>query len=322
MLLPGNIQAFVDAPIYARTSGYVRHWYHDIGSRVHRGDVLADIESPEVDQQLQQAREDLDTAQADLKLAQITAARYSDLFKSDSVAKQDVDNAVQNAAARGAAVKAAQANVRRLQELVGFEKLLAPFDGVVTARNTDVGQLIESGSAGTGREIFHVASIDRLRVFVNVPQDYSHDAKPGVKADLALPELPGRHFEGTIARTADAFDPATRTLLVEVDVQNTTHVLLPGAFVDVRLKVASGSPTVLVPSTALLFRSEGLRAATVSSGVARLLPVTLGRDFGTEVEVIKGLTRDSEVIVNPPDSLVDGEKLRVVTPRQPPSAAE
>jgi RND family efflux transporter MFP subunit len=316
VVLPGNIQAFIDAPIYARTSGYLKKWYFDIGAHVKRGQLLADIESPEVDQQLQQAVQDRDTAQANLKLAQITAARYTDLFKSDSVAKQDVDNAVQDAAAKASVLKSAQANVGRLQQMVGFENLYAPFDGVVTARNTDIGQLIESGSAGgPARELFHVAAIDRLRVFVNVPQDYSHDATPGTKVDLTLPELPGKRFAGTLTRTAHSFDPATRTLLVEVDVNNTTGLLYPGAYTETHFKLKSRASTFLVPPTALVFRSEGLRCATVINGNrAALIPVSLGRDFGTQVEVISGLNENSMVIENPPDSLVDNEAVRVVSP--------
>jgi RND family efflux transporter MFP subunit len=316
VVLPGNIQAFIDAPIYARTSGYLKKWYFDIGAHVKRGQLLADIESPEVDQQLQQAVQDRDTAQANLKLAQITAARYTDLFKSDSVAKQDVDNAVQDAAAKASVLKSAQANVGRLQQMVGFENLYAPFDGVVTARNTDIGQLIESGSAGgPARELFHVAAIDRLRVFVNVPQDYSHDATPGTKVDLTLPELPGKRFAGTLTRTAHSFDPATRTLLVEVDVNNTTGLLYPGAYTETHFKLKSRASTFLVPPTALVFRSEGLRCATVINGDrAALIPVSLGRDFGTQVEVISGLNENSMVIENPPDSLVDNEAVRVVSP--------
>lgn len=318
VVLPGNMQAFVDAPIYARTSGYLRKWYHDIGAHVRKGELLAEIESPEVDKQLAQAREDLATALANLKLAQITAARYTDLFKSDSVAKQDVDNAVQDAAAKAAAYKSAQANVQRLQEMVGFEKLYAPFDGVVTARNTDIGQLIDSGSSGgPARELFHVAAIDRLRVFINVPQLYSHEAKRGVQADLTLPEIPNRRFAGAVARTADAIDPATRTLLVEVDVVNNTGLLFPGAYTQVHLKVTSSQPALIVPSTSLVFRSEGLRCATVVNGHAHLIRVTLGRDYGTEVEVIAGLNADSNVIVNPPDSLVDGEAVRPVAHAAP-----
>ncbi len=313
VVLPGNIQAFIDAPIYARTNGYLKRWYHDIGSHVKQGDLLADIESPEVDQQLQQSREDLDTAQANLKLAQITAARYTDLLKSDSVAKQEVDTAVQDAAAKAATVKSAQANVGRLQQMVAFEKIYAPFDGVITARNTDIGQLIDSGSAGGGqRELFHIAAINKLRVFVNVPQVYSGEARPGVTANLTLPDLPGRRFSGTLVRTAGAFDANTRTLLVEVDVPNRSGQLLPGAYTEVHFRMTSVASTLIVPSTALLFRSEGLRAATVVNQRVVLTPVTLGRDFGNEVEVLAGLMPDSSVVVNPPDSLVNGETVRVV----------
>ena len=314
VVLPGNIQAFIDAPIYARTNGYLKKWYFDIGAHVKQGQLLAEIESPEVDQQLQQARADLATNQADLKLAQITADRYVGLFKTDSVAKQDVDNAVQNAASKAAVVKSAQANVRRLEQMVAFEKIYVPFDGVVTARNTDIGQLIDSGSsANQQRELFHVAAINKLRVFVNVPQVYSHATKPGIKADLTLPEIPGRRFEGTLVRTADAIDPATRTLLVEVDVVNSTGLLFPGAYTEVHFKIKSNGSTLIIPSNSLVFRSEGLRVPIVVNGNrTAMVPVTLGRDFGNTVEVLSGLSDDALVIANPPDSLVDGEIVRVI----------
>lgn len=314
VVLPGNIQAFIDAPIYARTNGYLKKWYFDIGAHVKQGQLLAEIESPEVDQQLQQARADLTTNEADLRLAQITADRYVNLFKTDSVAKQDVDNSVQNAAAKVAVVKSAQANVRRLEQLVSFEKVYVPFDGVITARNTDIGQLIDSGSSGgPQRELFHVAAINRLRVFVNVPQVYSHATKPGIKGDLTLPEIPGRRFEGTLVRTADAIDPATRTLLVEVDVVNSTGLLFPGAYTEVHFKIKSNGSTLIIPSTSLVFRSEGLRVPIVVNGNrAKLKPVTLGRDFGNTVEVLSGLSDDASVIADPPDSLVDGEIVRVI----------
>jgi RND family efflux transporter MFP subunit len=323
VVLPGNIQAFIDAPIYARTNGYLKKWYFDIGAHVKQGQLLAEIESPEVDQQLQQARADLATNQADLKLAQITADRYVGLFKTDSVAKQDVDNAVQNAASKEAVVKSAQANVRRLEQLVSFEKVYVPFDGVVTARNTDIGQLIDSGSsASQQRELFHVAAIDKLRVFVNVPQVYSHATKPGIKGDLTLPEIPGRRFEGTLVRTADAIDPATRTLLVEVDVVNSTGLLFPGAYTEVHFRIKSNGSTLIIPSNSLVFRSEGLRVPIVVNGNrTQLAPVTLGRDFGNTVEVLSGLSDDASVIANPPDSLVDGEIVRVIEAK-PPKAEE
>lgn len=324
VVLPGNIQAFIDAPIYARTSGYLKRWYFDIGAHVREGQLLAEIESPEVDQQLRQAREDLGTAEANLKLSQITAERYVNLFKTDSVSKQDVDNAVQDAAAKSATVKAAQANVGRLEELVSFEKIYAPFTGVITARNTDIGQLIDSGSSGgPGRELFHVAAINKLRVFVNVPQVYSHATVPGIKADLMLPELAGRRFPGTLVRTADALDPATRTLMVEVDVVNSTGLLFPGAYTEVHFKIRSDRSTLIIPSTSLVFRREGLRVPTVLNGNrVSLAAVTLGRDFGNTVEVVSGLGDDAQVIANPPDSLVDGEIVRVVQPKAAKPAEE
>ncbi len=316
VILPGNIQAFIDAPIYARTNGYLRHWYFDIGAHVKKGQLLADIESPEVDRQLQQAKEDLKTEQANLELAQITAKRYLDLFKTDSVAKQDVDNAVQNAAARNATVKSAQANVMRLEQLVNFERVYMPFDGVITARNTDIGQLIDSGSSGgPTRELFHIAAIDKLRVFVQVPQTYSHETVPGIHADLTLPELPGRRFTGTLVRTARAIDPTTRTLTVEVDVMNSTGLLFPGAYTEIHFKIKSDNPTLIIPSTSLIFRSQGLRIPIVDrQNRVHLLPVTLGKDFGNTVEVLAGLPADASVVSNPPDSLVEGEEVRIVEP--------
>jgi len=314
LVLPGNIQAFTDAPIYARTSGYLRKWYFDIGAHVKAGQLLADIESPEIDQQLAQAREEAATAEANLKLSQITAERYLDLLKTDSVAKQDVDNAVQNAAARATAVKSAQANVRRFEEMVAFEKVYAPFDGVITARNTDTGQLIASGPAsGENRELFHVAAVNRLRVFVNVPQAYSHETVPGLKANLTLPELPGRTFGGTLTRTADALDQVTRTLLVEVDVDNPTGLLMPNAYTQVHFQLKDRKPALIIPSASLIFRAEGMRVPIIRNGnKAALVPVTLGRDFGATVEVIAGIDENDAVILNPPDSLVDGETVRVL----------
>ncbi|MBV8709837.1 MAG: efflux RND transporter periplasmic adaptor subunit [Acidobacteriaceae bacterium] len=312
VVLPGNIQAFIDAPIYARTSGYLRRWYFDIGSRVKAGQLLAEIESPEVDQQLQQAREDLSTAEANLKLAEITAERYSALLKQDSIAKQDVDTAVQNAAARRSAVKSAQANVNRVQQMVAFEKIYAPFNGVITARNTDVGQLISSGSSSNAnRELFHIAAINKLRVFVSVPQTYSHVTTPGLKADLTLPELPGQRFPGTLVRTSDAMDQNTRTLLVEVDVVNSTGLLFPGAYAQVHFKMKSQNSALIIPSASLIFRSEGLRVPVVTGNRANLIPVTLGRDFGSTVEVLSGLNEDTAVIADPPDSLVSGQEVRI-----------
>ncbi len=316
IVLPGNIQAFVDAPIYARTSGYLRHWYFDIGRHVKKGQLLAEIESPETDQQLQQAKEELATARANLKLSEMTAERYTGLLRTDSVAKQEVDNAVQGAAARAATVKSTEANVRRLQEMAGFEKIYAPFDGVITARNTDIGQLIAAGpaAAGAGRELFHIGAIDKLRVFVNVPQRYSHEMKIGSRPELTLPELPKRRFAGLLVRTADSLDAATRTLLVEVDVPNKARLLLPNAYTEVHFRLSAKNRSLVIPSASLAFRSEGLRVPVVVKGnQVAMAPVQLGRDFGRTVEILSGLDLNSAVINDPPDSLVEGEIVRVVS---------
>jgi RND family efflux transporter MFP subunit len=310
IVLPGNMQAFIDTPIWARASGYLKAWHVDIGAHVKRGELLAEIEAPEVDQQLQQAREQLATDEANLKLAQITAERYLTLFKTDSVAKQDVDNAVQQAAANTATVRSAQANVARLEQLVSYEKVYAPFDGVITSRNIDVGSLVDAGTNSPGKELFHLSSNATLRVYVNVPEMYSRAAKPGVNAYLTLSEFPGREFRGTVVRNADAIDLASRTLLVEVDVKNPTGELLPGSYTSVHLKLPSKVKAVTVPSNALLFRSEGLRVAVVRNSKTELVPVVLGHDYGDSVEVLSGLKPDDAVIVNPSDSIVSGQQVQ------------
>jgi RND family efflux transporter MFP subunit len=315
LVLPGNMQAFIDTPIWARASGYLKNWYVDIGARVKQGQLLAEIEAPEIDQQLQQARANLATDQANLKLAQITSERYANLFKTDSVARQDVDNAVQAAAAQTATVNSAQANVARLQQLVAYEKVFAPFDGVITARNVDVGALVDAGANTAGKELFHLASNATLRVYVNVPQVYSRAAKPGVSAALTLTEFPSRQFHGRVVRNADAIDTASRTLLVEVDVNNPTGELLPGSYVSVHLKLPSKIEAVTVPVNTLLFRSEGLRAAVVRDGRTSLVPVTIGRDFGDTVEIVSGLGRTDSVIVNPSDSIVPGQQVQTGSAR-------
>ncbi|HEY3939199.1 MAG TPA: efflux RND transporter periplasmic adaptor subunit [Bryobacteraceae bacterium] len=311
VVIPGNMQAFIDTPIWARSSGYLRQWYVDIGGRVTKGQLLAEIDAPEVDQQLQQARAELVTAQANLKLSQVTAERYTNLFKTDSVAKQDVDNAVQDEAAKTAAVTSSQANVARLEQLVSYEKVYAPFAGVITVRNTDVGALVDAGANTTGKELFHLASTATLRVYVNVPEAYSRAAKPGVTAALTLSEFPGRQFHGVVVRNASSIDAASRTLLVEVDVKNPGGELLPGSYVSVHLKLPSRIPAVTVSSSALLFRSEGLRVAVVKNGRIELAPITLGRDFGDEVEVTSGVTSRDAVIVNPSDSIAAGQQVQV-----------
>lgn len=311
VVLPGNMQAFIDTPIWARASGYLKAWYVDIGARVKQGQLLAEIEAPEIDQQLQQAREQFNTAEANLKLSEITADRYSNLFKTDSVAKQDVDNSVQAAAANMATVKSAQANVSRLEQLVGYEKVYAPFNGVITARNIDVGALVDADTNTAAKELFQLASTATLRVYVNVPEAYSRAARPGVNAYLTLTEFPGRQFHGTVVRDADAIDPNSRTLLVEVDVRNPTGELLPGSYVSVHLKLPSKLEAVTVPANSLLFRSEGLRVAVVRNGRTELVPVILGRDYGDRVEIVSGINSHDAVIVNPSDSMVSGERVQI-----------
>lgn len=312
LVLPANVQAFIDAPIYARTNGYLRRWYVDIGAHVKKGQLLAEIDTPEVNQQLSQAKADLATAQANLQLSETTARRYEGLLKTDSVSQQEADNASGDFAAKKAVLDSARANVKRLEDLESFQRIYAPFDGVITARNTDIGQLIDSGSGGGPRaELFHIASPDKLRVYVNVPQVYSRVAKPGLKADLVLQEFPGKRFPGTLVRTADAIDQNTRTLLVEIEVDNPTHELLSGAYAELHMKLPGSVSTFLIPVNSLLFRSEGLRVAEVQDGKANLLPLTLGRDYGSDVEVLSGLQGDEQLIVNPPDSILSGQPVRI-----------
>jgi RND family efflux transporter MFP subunit len=312
LVLPGNAQAFVATPIFARVNGYLRKWYSDIGTRVKAGDLLAEIETPELDQQLNQARADLGTAQANYELARITAERYQNLLKTEAVARQDVDNKVGDMQAKKAAVASAASNVRRLEELQRFQKVYAPFDGVITARNTDIGALIDSGANSPGKELFDLSATDRLRVFVNVPQTYFRWAAVGKPAELTLAEYPGRVFTGTIARTADAIDPTSRTLLTEVDVENKTGELLPGAFLSVHLRVGARSGAVSLPANTLIFRAAGLQVAVVRSGKAVLVPVTMSRDFGATVELSAGVTSADLVIENPSDSLTSGTPVRVM----------
>jgi RND family efflux transporter MFP subunit len=313
ILLPGTTQAFTDAPIFARTNGYVKGWYFDIGAHVKQGQLLAEIESPEVDQQLQQAQADLETAQANLRQAQITADRWLALLQSDSVSKQETDQAVSALSAMKATVDSNAANVRRLEQLRGFEKVYAPFDGVITARNIDIGVLINAGANTAGRELFHMAAIHTLRVFVAVPEVYSRAARPGSSATLTLEEFPGRTFRGTLVRNANAIDLASRTLLVEVDVDNPGGELLPGAYVFVHLSLPKQIVSVTVPANTLLFRAEGPQLAVVRDGQAQLLPVTIGGDYGTTVEILSGLQPTDQVIVAPSDSLVSGTRVRIAS---------
>ncbi len=312
--LPGNVTAFTDSPIYARTSGYLTKWYFDIGAHVKKGQLLCEIASPEVDQQLAQAQADLATAKANANNAHIQAQRYKGLVESNAVSQQDTDTFVNQDAATASAVKSAEANLQRLNELTSFEKVYAPFDGVVTARDVDTGQLIDQGAT---KELFHMQALGTLRVYTNVPQVYTGDVKRGLKLDLTFPEHPGRVFQGTLVRTADAIDPASRTLLVEIDVDNRNGELMPGALAQVHFKASSAQSTFIVPAAALIFRREGLQLSTVVQGssgpVAHLLPVTIGEDDGATVQIITGLQASDKVIQDPPDSLIEGEK---VSPQQ------
>jgi RND family efflux transporter MFP subunit len=310
--LPGNIMAFSDAPVYARTSGYLKKWYSDIGTRVKTGDLLAEVDSPEVDQQLSQARADLGTATANMKLAELTMNRYQALLKLEAIAKQDVDNAAGAYEADKATVASQGANVKRLEQLVAYEKVYAPFDGIITVRNTDVGQLINAGNGGAAQELFHISGASKLRIFVSVPQVYSHAAVPGVVARITLTESPGRHYAGKVARNSTTIDPATRTLLTEVDIDNESGQLMPGSYAEVHLKLPAATAALIVPVTSLIFRAEGLEVAVVRDGNrAELVHITQGRDFGTEVEVTSGITEKDLIIVNTPDSLTSGAPVRV-----------
>jgi RND family efflux transporter MFP subunit len=310
VVLPGNAQAYVATPIYARTSGYLKAWYFDIGAHVKAGQLLAEIETPEVDRQLDQARADLATARATYDLAGTTAARYQSLFKSDSVAKQDVDDKVGDLQAKKAMVDSAAFNVRRLEETQRFQKVYAPFDGVITARNIDIGALINAGGNSPGRELFDIAATGRLRVYINVPEAYSRQVRPGGTAELTLAEFPGRRFPGKIVRSSNSIDPVSRTLLTEVDVDNPAGELLPGAFLSVHLRLNSGAGAVVIPVNTLIFRAGGMRVAVVRGARAELVPIAIGRDYGTEVEVLSGITPQDAIIENPSDSLTSGTEVR------------
>src|ERR1700722_4559506 len=313
IILPGNVQPFITSPIYSRTNGYLKKWYVDIGAHVKQGDLLAVIETPEVDQQLEQSLSNLNTAKANLALAEITKNRYEGLLKSHAVAQQDVDNAVGTYNANQAIVDAAQANVKQLQALQSFEKIYAPFDGVVTARNTDIGDLINSGSnGGVKTDLFHIAQPGVLRVYVNVPEEYSQGVKVGMTADLALAEFPDRKFQGKLVRTADAINMTTRTLLIEIDVDNPAGTLLTGSYAEVHLNVPAQASTFLLPVNTLIFRSEGLQVGTVKDGNVTLTTVTPGHDFGDQIEIVAGLKANDQIIINPPDSIISGQKVQIV----------
>jgi RND family efflux transporter MFP subunit len=309
------VTAYTDAPIYARTDGYLVHWYYDIGARAKKGDLLAEIATPELDQQLEQAEADLITAETNAGNAKVQADRYKGLVGSNAVSQLDTDTFVTQAASTSSAVKSAQANVQRLKELQSFEKVYAPFDGVVTARSVDTGQLINQGA---GTELFHMQALETLRVYTNVPQVYSQTIKHGMKIPLSFPEYPGKIFTGTLVRTADAIDPASRTLLVEIDVVNRDRQLMPGALAQVHFKTPSLGSTYIVPTAALIFRKEGLQVGTVvnsaQGAVAHLVQIGIGEDDGATAQVVSGLNAGDQIIQDPPDSLINGQRVTVVKP--------
>jgi RND family efflux transporter MFP subunit len=316
LILPGNLQANYEAPIYARTSGYLKRWLVDIGTPVKVGQLLGEIESPEVDQQLNQAQADLATAQANQKIANVTAERWRNLRASDSVSKQEADEKISLAASNDAQVQAARANVQRLHELAGFQKIVAPFDGIVTARNTDIGQLIVAGS-NTGPELFRVADMRRLRLYVRVPQTYAALMTPGLTAELVFPDRPGKVYTAKLDSTSSAIEQATRTLLAQLSVDNKSNELLPGAYSEVHFKLPVGASSLAfkLPANVLLFRGDGLHVATVGDkGQVVMKPVTVGRDYGSDIEIVQGLSAEDKVILSPPDSITEGVNVHVSAP--------
>lgn len=313
LVLPGTVQAFVDSPIYARINGYLRSWSVDIGAKVRRGQILAEIDAPEVAQQLRQAEADLNTAKANQAIAQSTAARWRQLMATDSVTRQETDEKIADAQAKDANVASAVANVARLRETLRFTQVAAPFDGTISARKTDVGALINAGS-GQGIELFHMVDRSILRVYVQVPQAYASSVSVGQTAQLKFAEYPGRTFPAKLARTADAIDPVARTLLVEFQVDNAKGELLTGGYTEVHFTLPSRPSVYRLPVNVLIFRGEGLKVARLEAdGKAHIVPVIVGRDMGNEVEIVNGLSPDDQIILSPPDSLLDGQAVRVTT---------
>jgi multidrug efflux system membrane fusion protein len=311
LILPGTVQAFIESPIYARTNGYLKTWYTDIGGAVKKGQLLAEIETPEVDQQLSQAIADLATARANEALSQTTNARWKELLKTESVSQQDADEKAGDAAAKKATTEAAGANVSRLRELESFKRVVAPFDGIITARNTDIGALINAGqSAGT--ELFRLADTHKLRIYVQVPEPYAAAAKPGLEADLSFSEQQGKAYTATVVRTANALDPGLRTLQVELQLDNSQGELFPGAYAEVHFKLAGNARSLRLPATTVLFRAAGLQVATVDAQQhIQLKSIVEGRDFGNTIEVLSGLKPGDAVVINPPDSIFNGMTVRV-----------
>jgi RND family efflux transporter MFP subunit len=322
LILPGNVQSFFEAPIYARTSGYLKSWYTDIGSQVKKGELLAEIDSPEVDQQYHQALADLGTAHANSQLAITTNTRWQGLLATHSVSQQDADSKAADAAAKQAAEASAAANVARLRDLESFKRVVAPFDGVVTQRNTDIGNLIAAGQ-NSGAALFRVADTSKLRIYVLVPEPYASATVPGIEAELRFTEHPGRSFSASVVRTASAIDPTLRTLQVELQTDNSKGVLYPGAYSEVHFKIPGNNQTLRLPANTLLFRAAGLQIAIVDGNDhVHLKSIALGRDFGKAVEVISGLAADDNVVLNPPDSLIEGATVRIAPPPKPASPLE
>jgi RND family efflux transporter MFP subunit len=311
VVLPGATQPYINSPIYARTNGYLVKWFYDIGAKVKQGDLLAVIDTPELDKQLLQAKADLETAKSNLALSKTTAERWQGLVKTRSVSQQATDQAVDNLSATQASVDSYAANVRRLEDLVSFEKVYAPFDGVITVRNTDTGWLINAGAGSPSAELFQLAQTSTLRIFVAVPEVYSRAARVGSTATLTLDEFPSETFHGKVTRTSQSIDTASRTLNTEIDVDNPTGQLLPGAYVHVHLRLPTQSRSVIIPASTLLFRSEGLRVGVIRNGQAQLTPITIGVDYGESVQVVSGLTPADQVIKSPPDSLISGTPVRI-----------
>ncbi len=314
LVLPGTVQAYTEAPIYARTSGYLKSWRTDIGTQVAKGQLLGEIEAPEVDQQLAQAQADLATARANESLSNSTNARWKGLLATESVSKQDADEKAGDAAAKKAAAESAAANVARLRDLESFKRVLAPFSGVITARNTDIGALINAGQSN-GTELFRIADTHKLRIYVQVPESYAAATTPGLEAELRFAEQPHRTFAAKTVRTSNAIDPALRTLQVELELDNENRELFPGAYAEVHFKLAASAESLRLPANTVLFRSAGLQVATIDGAKrVKLKSVVQGRDFGNTIEVLSGLEPDEVVILNPPDSLTDGTVVRIATP--------
>ncbi|MGO8809068.1 MAG: efflux RND transporter periplasmic adaptor subunit [Candidatus Sulfotelmatobacter sp.] len=315
LVLPGNLQAFEESPIFARTNGYLLRWYKDMGSKIQKGELLAAIDTPEVDQELSQAKASREQIKAALELAKISADRWANLRKTDSVSQQEADQQASGYQQALANLAAADANLRRLEDLESFKNVYAPFTGVLTRRNVDPGALINSGAQATGKELFDIARVDPLRVYVSVPQAYAPNIKVGMKANVTLQEFPGQKFMGTVARTADAIDPATRTLNTEVDVPNKDGKLLPGSFGQVHFATGTSVPRITIPVNAMLFRAEGPRVAVVDrDNTVHLHPISIGRDFGATLEILGGLDVSDQIIINPSDSLDEGQPVHVAKP--------